>query len=120
MLVDVDVHDSTKNVKVIVRGFISPDDDQSGKCEVLHLDQLKDKPRGLRLDSIVWLIEEKAGLRLYWGDDFLLPMESRNSMRFDTPLSSPQKNWKRTIMLEAVKTESVSKAFFLLLDMDKQ
>jgi hypothetical protein len=113
----VQIHDSSKSLRALVTGFIQPKDNST--LEILDLHNLSGGPKGLRLDSVIWLIEEKAGLRLYWGDTLMLPMESRNSLRLDTPLNSPS-NWDGKLVLAAGKTEEYLKAFFLHLDFDKQ
>lgn len=113
--------DGSKNCTVKVTGWI---DATPGQIIVLNLDDLKGTPAGLRLDSVIWLIEEKAGLTLWWGlknppeEKLILPMESRNSLRFDRPLDGPKD--LIYIKIKTAKLEPTPKAFFLLLDFDKQ
>lgn len=117
----IKVHDSNKNLRVTINGVISPGDDRAEIFEVIfRLSDLKDNPKGVRLDSIVWLIEEKAGLRLCWGDQTVLPLESRNHLRLDYPLDCPRDNWSGEVILRCPKTEASPKAFFLHLEFDKQ
>lgn len=113
----VQLQDSNKNVKVVVSGFIDPERDPS-ELVILDLDKLEGNPKGIRLDSIIWVVEEKATLYLCWGDQVIMPVESRNSIRFDTPLNSPKE--VRQIRVSCRKAMPFSCAFFLLLDMDKQ
>jgi hypothetical protein len=114
----VQLHDGPKNVRAIVTGIVTPGDDSS--FTILNLKKLVGDPKGIRLDTVIWLIEEKAGLRLLWGDKLILPMESRNTLRLDNPLHSPQTGWSGDLILKAVKTEDKPKAFFIHLEFDKQ
>jgi len=114
----VKIHDSNKNLKATITGIIDPEDETS--LVVLDLRKLAGAPVGIRLDSIVWLIEEKAGLRLYWGDTLIIPMESRNFLRLDHPLDSPRSQWSGEVILRCPKTEASPKAFFVHLEFDKQ
>ena len=113
----VQLQDSGKNVKVIISGFLDPEKDES-ELVILDLDKLEGNPKGIRLDSIIWVVEEKATLYLCWGDRVIMPVESWNSIRFDTPLNSPKA--ERQIRVFCRKTMPYACAFFLLLDMDKQ
>ena len=99
---------------------------------ILELDKLE-PPRegwkGLRLDSAVWAIQEKMGLYLWWEDPkgeeaLVLPMESRNSVRFDEGIPSPrvENGWAGKMYLSSFRCEDgpLPKGFFVLLDFDKQ
>lgn len=117
--------DSDKNVKVQVRGFFVADLEEP--AVVLDLDKLKNAPRGLRIDSFWWLIEEKMGLRLWWNPGHLLiPMESRNGFRPDLPFSSATlagEGWGRKLLLTNHSTASgltKCKYFTFGFDAEKQ
>jgi len=117
--------DSSKNLKALVRGFFTSDLNEP-TC-VLDLDKLKETPAHIRVDSLWWLIEEKMGLRLWWDNgQLLIPMESRNSMRFDYPLSSRELTsgkWSRKLYLTCHSVESgitKQKYFTFGLDAEKQ
>lgn len=76
----------------------------------------------MRLESVVWVIQEKLGVELYWDQDRpLWIMESRNSMRFDRGIPSPKdwggSMWIRTVGFNNPVTET--KLFFFVLDFDK-
>lgn len=118
-LAQVQIQDGGKNVKIIVSGFIEPELDESVLL-LLDLNKLSGNPRGIRLDSIVWVIEEKALLYLCWGERVLMPMESRNSVRFDTPLNSPPDIREIRVYCRRPAASPSAAAFFLLLDLDKQ
>jgi hypothetical protein len=76
----------------------------------------------VKVASLVWLIEEKAGIRLWWDDEKLLaPLESRSAVRFDSGMRQPD-GWKRRIKLEAfnvLASNPSPKHFLLVMDFDK-
>lgn len=120
------IGDSSKNCRVHVAGFIIKDITDEDPAVILDLDKLKDCPQNLRLDSLWWLIEEKMGLRLWWKPGcLLLPLESRNNLRFDTPLSSKDfapPGWCRKLYLSSHDAGSGTtklKYFNIGLDMEK-
>ncbi|MEI5617069.1 hypothetical protein WB403_49120, partial [Streptomyces brasiliscabiei] len=66
---------------------------------------LDTKHKQLKLASAAWLIEEKMGIRLYWQEgekEHLLPMESRNVIRWDTSIVCPS-DWTGILWLEPFK-----------------
>ena len=83
--------------------------------------------KGIRLDAAVWAIQEKAGIYLWWGsetkneENLILVCESRNFMRFEDGVLSPRmdKGWDGKIYFSTFKVDE-PKAFFLILDFDKQ
>jgi hypothetical protein len=124
MIVQV-IKDGPKNLSVLVRGLIRRDFKPTPIVELDKLTAPREGWKGLRLDSAVWAIQEKMGLYLWWedGDGFVLPMESRNAMRFDEGISSPriENGWKGKVWLSSFKCdESRIMGFFVLLDFDKQ
>jgi len=79
--------------------------------------------KGAKLASLVWLIQEKLGFHLMWNlKDLLLPMESRNSVRFDSPLRPPE-DWDGKMWIMSFNwgqpPVTESKAFFITLDFDR-
>jgi len=122
--------DTEKNLSLIVRGFARSN---FGPELILDLEKAR-APRegwkGVRLETIVWLIEEKMGLYLLWGDEIghvAIPMESRNSLRFDEGYPSPRvaDGWKKKLYISSFNftkdnPSSQLKSFFLLIDLDKQ
>lgn len=76
--------------------------------------------RFLKLSSMLWVIQEKMCIFFGWGDgNILLPMESRNSVRFDQTIGTPE-GWSGEIHLIGTKLEGAeSKRFFVLLDFDR-
>lgn len=122
----IQVRDSTKNLIVQVSGFVEAD--TGPKC-ILDLDSPsilapKEGWKGLRLDAAVWALQEKMGFLLSWDttdEGMCLVLESRNSMRFDQGVHSPRvrDGWEKMLYLSAFKVDE-RKAFFLILDFDKQ
>jgi hypothetical protein len=73
----------------------------------------------LRLASLVWIVQEKLGLYLWWDDNTdILPMESRNTVRFDASIPAPEK-WDGRIWLSSFGFVKPKKTFFLVMDFDK-
>jgi hypothetical protein len=77
---------------------------------------------GMKLTSLMWVIQEKMGLYLWWDKETLLmPLESRNSVRFDTGISAPY-GWDGKMYLSSYLCNtppSPMKAFLLVLDFDR-
>jgi hypothetical protein len=75
--------------------------------------------RPLKLASLSWLIQEKMGMYLWWDKEtILLPMESRNTIKFDTSMKSPE-NWDGKMWISGFGFVPPKKVFFLILDFDK-
>jgi len=76
--------------------------------------------RGLKMTSIVFLVQEKAGLLLWWNEareNLILPVESRGAFRFDVGLMPPE-GWDGAIWATPFKVDE-PKGFLLLLDFDR-
>lgn len=133
MLVQV-LKEGPKNLSILVKGIVTED---FGPLEVLDISKLS-KPsegwKGLRLDSAVWLIQEKMTLSLWWdahkeGDvyttkeeDLALVMESRNSVRYDEGIPSPRitDKWPGKLYISGARNMDAVKHFTVVLDFDKQ
>lgn len=122
------VGEGTKNLALEVRGVCTPSDegpDGLSIAQILKISDLNPVPKGLRLDAVMFLIEEKMGLRLYWtkGQELIeiLPLESRGHFDFTRirPISSPKDIDGMAISAFNIG-QSVDKSFLLLLDMEKQ
>lgn len=89
--------------------------------------------RGLRLDGATWLIQEKAGIRVWWSEQaaaaptsfdpesLLLVCESRNGIRMDPGWPSPPA-WGKQLWLSSFGLERVPEPpchFTLVLDFDR-
>lgn len=79
----------------------------------------KTKHTKLKLTAVSWLIEEKMGFYLSWDkESILMPLESRNIVRFDQAISCPD-NWRGSLWLRPFKVTQPNMAFFIILDLDK-
>ncbi len=73
----------------------------------------------LKLTALAWLIEEKMAFHLSWDQkSVLMPLESRNSMRFDQAIPCPE-YWQGSLWLKPFKVSAPNMAFFIILDLDK-
>lgn len=126
------IKEGEKNFSVLIKGMTTED----FPC-VPIIDLKSFRPptsgwKGIRLDSAAWAIQEKLGLYLWWESErketnLILPLESRNFMRFDEGIPSPRilesGGWGRRIFLSSFNTNIPplgTKSFFILLDFDKQ
>jgi hypothetical protein len=101
-----------KNVTFHVTGILT------GEMTFEEIAIDRDK-KDVKLASLVWLIQEKLGLVLWWDKKTeVLPMESRNSVRFDTSLRPPE-GWDGSIYLTSFGFAAPKKLFFLVLDFDR-
>jgi len=76
--------------------------------------------KGLKLSSLVWLIEEKMGLHICQkSGEMWIPMESRNSVRFDHGLPVEDD----VLYLHPFSNNDLggrlTRSFFLVMDFDK-
>jgi hypothetical protein len=123
------IKDGEKNHSFMVKGIIIPDADVVKAPQiVLDLDKISPPSlgwKGLRLDSALWIVQEKMLLKLFWEKqqdevNLIFPMESRNSVRFDEGMRSPRvTHWEKKIWMRAVGVDA-PKAFMFILDFDKQ
>jgi hypothetical protein len=75
---------------------------------------------GLKLSSLVWLIEEKMGLYLMRNrEEVWIPMESRNSIRFEHGLPVEGESLWLCPFANSDLGGSPSRSFFLVMDFDK-
>lgn len=110
--------DGSKNYMVSVTGAL--DRDLADSHTILDVSTLG---RRLKLESAVWLIQEKMGLVLWWGKGTqLFPMESRNALKLERGLDSPN-DWDGTMQITSFGFDSntlTPKRFWFILDFDKQ
>jgi hypothetical protein len=80
----------------------------------------------LRVARVVWLIQEKMGLTLWWGeercaDNLMMVMESRNAVAYSPPLQPPE-SWAGQIWLRSFGYDRVPDLpahFTFTLDFDR-
>lgn len=104
-----------RNLVVHVSGMLEADT----TTLVLLADLSSFDGKGLKLDKVQFLIQEKAGIILWWdGSEILLPLESRGQFSFDYPFMSP-KDWDKKLYYTAFKVDE-PKAIFISMDFDKK
>ena len=129
------LENGSRNAKVLVTGLIQAD---LPPVKVFGLEDLQ--ATALKIEGIVWVIQEKLGLRMWWGigeaqasgiplltdANLIFVMESRNAVRLDHGLDSPRRSekWDKTVWMDsfnfgAAPTEK-TKAFTLIIYLDKQ
>ncbi len=121
-----------KNGSIRVSGHVRPGD--KAVEVILDLSQFATPSqgwKGIRIDSALWLLQEKLGIKLWWGDPTLksnleldklliFPMESRNFIKLEDGISSPRVPvWDGKIYMTAVGADT-PKSFMFILDFDKQ
>jgi hypothetical protein len=102
-----------RNVSVEISGFL----------EKVHEDKVfplvKFDMTMLKLTRVMFAIEEKGGLLLWWDENcehLVLPLESRGGFNFDGRKSPDL--WNGQLWAQAIKIDS-SKAFLIIMDFDK-
>ena len=119
--------DGPKNLTLLVKGRVGPEDfPRRPILDVTGAASLK----GLRLDTATWAIQEKMGFLLWWEDSdeeesLILPMESRNFLKFPEGIASPriQDGWGGKLYLSSFRADEptgLDKWFFFMLEFDKQ
>lgn len=103
----------SRNVSVQISGFLKTDCEDTFELVSFEHHELK-------LTGVLFLIQEKAGIYLWWDkerENLILPLESRGSFKFDGLVKCPQ-GWDGKIWASAFKIDE-PKGFLLLLDFDK-
>jgi hypothetical protein len=111
-MIEAKLIDGVKNSKVLIRGILEE--------ELRLAPVLKGLPHA-KLMSAIWVIQEKLGLVLFWGEkELVMPMESRNSFRLDRGWEPP-KGWNGELFLSSYgfDTGPKPKHFVIELDFDK-
>lgn len=123
-----------RNARILVTGILECN---LGPQKIVRLEDLNCD--ALKIESAVWMLQEKLGLRLWWGQgdmvegypepsvyNFIFVMESRNGVKFEQGLNSPTRTekWDRCIWMDsfnfALAPEAKHKHFTFMLDFDKQ
>lgn len=120
-MIDIDVLERASNCFVKISGQLEED---IPLTKVFAFDKLSPVPRAMRIDGVVFVIQEKAGFNLWWvgGEDdekrLILPLESRGYFNFEGMQSLQSKDAKG-IAIESFNV-AAPKTFLILLDMVKQ
>ena len=102
-----------RNVTLHITGMLT-----KGDMPLTPIDLSVPEKSRAKIASLVWLVQEKLGIYLWWNKEtILLPMESRNTVRFDSPLNPPE-NWDGRMWLSSFGWAAPCKAFFAVLDFD--
>ncbi len=110
------VHDGHKNVVINVTGqAISA---IAKPTAILELSKLQGPPKGMRIDSITFSLEDKLTCLLWWGEDkLILPLSGRGRLDFE---ADDGLQGQDDIYLTA-KMEVVSpKHFLIVINITKQ
>ena len=109
-----------KNITVQVTGVL---DEELGLTAILDVRKLAHPAEGVRLDGVIWLIQEKMGINLWWGEgELLLPLESRGATRFDYGLHNKiVDGWDGKVWMTTFNAELgiLPKHFHFTLDFDR-
>ncbi len=102
---------SQKNFTIHVTGAVTEGDFTPSPINL--------EEKHLKLASLAWVVQEKLGIYMGWTKETIfIPMESRNSIRFDTSIVCPAE-WDGQIWLSSFNFTKPKKVFFLVLDFDK-
>lgn len=117
-------YDGEKNSIVQVTGFLTKDIQAAEP--ILLLKDLRPVPKAMRLDSVVFGIQEKMGCVLWWKVrhelELILPLESRGKLGFEDMqgLHSPQEGLEGIYMSTFKCTGPNGYYLTVLLDLMKQ
>jgi hypothetical protein len=106
----------SRNVSVQISGILGTVEHCEGIFPLVKLEHTN-----LKLTSFLFLIQEKAGLLLWWDEekkDLILPLESRGAFKLETGIKSPE-GWDGQIWAEAFKIDDNVKGLLLLMDFDR-
>lgn len=114
--------DGRKNVIIKVSGFLM---ETLEWTDVLTFEKLAEAPKKLKVQSVIYMIQEKMGLYLWWrlGEKIyspIFPLESRGKVDFDGMQGVNSPEGAVGISISSFNQIEVPKAFLLMLDMDKQ
>ena len=106
----------SRNVSVQISGILGTADHCHGVFPLVKLEHTD-----IKLMSFLFLIQEKAGLLLWWDEaqeNLILPLESRGAFKLEVGIKSPE-GWDGQIWAEAFKVDDDVKGFLLLMDFDR-
>lgn len=116
-------YDGGKNTVLQVQGVIG--EDILEHTRILQLSDLTNKAEKVRIESVVFAIQEKMGCILWWkvGDTFepIVPLESRGMLDFERHqgLHSPREGVEG-IYMTTFGCNGAAKYILFLVDISKQ
>jgi hypothetical protein len=115
----IDIRGGARNCRVTVSGFLYPD---IPPTPLVLFANLEGKPKTVRLDGIIFAVQEKAGINLWWlGEDenrLILPVESRGYFNFEGVMTLPSPEGAKGIQMTTFKVDE-PKSFLMMLDLVK-
>ena len=120
-MIDIDKIFRATNCLVKISGWLDKD---MPLTKIFMFDELSPIPKAMRIDSLVFAIQEKAGFNLWWVEGegsekrLILPLESRGFFNFEG-MQSLQSKHAIGIAMESFNVSS-TKTFLILLDMVRQ
>jgi hypothetical protein len=120
-VIDIDKIVRASTCLVKISGYL---DEDLPLTKVFMFEELSPIPKSIRIDSVIFAIQEKAGFNLWWvgGEEgekrLILPLESRGFFNFEG-MQSLQSHEAKGIAIEAFNVTG-TKTFLILLDMVKQ
>jgi hypothetical protein len=120
-MIDIDKLLRQSNCLVKISGYL---DEDIPLTRIFMFDELSPAPKSMRIDSVIFAIQEKAGFNLWWVEGeadenrLILPLESRGVFNFEG-MGSLQGKHAIGIAMESFNVAS-RKTFTILLDMVKQ
>lgn len=115
------ISDGHKNYSVLVQGTLS-EGDITVPLPIVKLADLQPVPDAVKLRRATWMIQEKLGVELWWGQsDILMVLESRGMMSTEQDISSPRRSlgWAGEILLTTFGWAPPRKHLMFVLEFDK-
>lgn len=113
--------DGHKNVILNVSGMLTEELPVTDICVFSSLDH---SPKALKIESLVFAIQEKMGFYLWWkkGKEttLILPLEGRGGLGFEGMQCLHSPEGAEAIAISSFGWAAPQKAFMILLDMVKQ
>ena len=119
-MIDTEVISRATSCLVRISGWLDKD---IPFTKIFMFEDLNPVPKAIRIDSVVFAIQEKAGFNLWWVGEggekrLILPLESRGYFNFEG-MQSLQSKHAVGIAIESFGVTS-TKTFLILLDTVKQ
>jgi hypothetical protein len=120
-LIDIDTLARSSNCLVKISGWLEED---MPLTKILLFEELSPIPKAMRIDSVIFAIQEKLGFNLWWVGEagekrLILPLESRGYFNFEG-MQSLQSKDSKGIAMESFNLGASTKTFLILLDLVRQ